>query len=288
MIEGNRRVFVARRVTMNRYWLLVAPALVLMAGFYLYPLFELLKISFTEPEPGFGNYTLLFTSEPIQRIIWTTVRVCIETTIPTVVIGYFAAYAMLHAGRGQLSAMMMCVMVSFWVSVLVRSFAWLTMLSTRGVVNTTLMGAGLIDEPLSLAYNEIGVVIGMIHFMLPFAILPMYSNMLGIDTRYLDAARGLGASGYQRFRHVFLPLSKAGIIAASLLVFVFSLGFFVTPAILGGGRVVMLAEYISIQIQDLLRWGLAATLSSVLLISVFMLLGVVSRFVDLRKVLGAK
>lgn len=270
------------------YWLLVLPAFSLMLVFYIYPLIELLITSFTEPELGLGNYQMIFSSAPIRRIIWTTLRVCVETTIPTIILGYLVAYTMAHVGRGQFAWMMLCVMLSFWVSVLVRAFSWIVMLNTRGLVNSFLLDIGLINEPLSMAYNEFGVVVSMVHFMMPFAILPMYANMVGIDKKLASAARGLGASSFQAFRLVYLPLSIPGVIGGSMLVFVFSLGFFVTPAIIGGGKVVMLAEYISVQIQELLRWGLAAALATLLLISVFFILAVVSRFVDLRNLFGAK
>lgn len=270
------------------YWLLIAPAFALMLFFYLVPLVQLLWISVTEPAPGLGNYLMVFESGPIRRIIWTTLRVCVETTIPTIILGYLVAYAMVHVGRGPFTWMMLCVMLSFWVSVLVRAFSWLVMLNSQGVVNSALLATGIISQPLSLAYNETGVVIAIIHFMLPFAVLPIYANMVGIDKSYVSAARGLGASPWQAFWRVYFPLSRPGIIGASVLVFVFSLGFFVTPAIMGGGKVVMLAEYISIQIQDLLRWGLAATLAALLLISVFAILVLMSRFVNLRVLFGAK
>ncbi|MCY3830981.1 MAG: ABC transporter permease [Rhodospirillaceae bacterium] len=270
------------------YWLLIAPAFALMLFFYLLPLVQLLWISVTEPAPGLGNYKSVIASAPIRRIVWTTLRVCIETTGPTVILGYLIAYAMVHVNRGQFAWMMLCVMLSFWVSVLVRAFSWLVMLNTNGVVNTFLISTGLAAEPLSLAYNETGVVISIVHFMLPFAVLPIYANMAGIDKIYVAAARGLGASPWQAFWRVYFPLSAPGIVGASVLVFVFSLGFFVTPAIMGGGKVVMLAEYISVQIQDLLRWGLAATLAALLLIGVFAILAIMSRFIDLRMLFGAK
>lgn len=270
------------------YWLLVVPALALMALFYVFPLVRLLWISFVEPDPGLGNYFMVLGSEPIRRIIWTTLRVCIETTVPAVFLGYVVAYGMAHAGRGQLGWMMLCVMLSFWVSVLVRAFSWLVMLNTKGVVNTVLLATGITSAPVSLAYNEIGVAISIVHFMLPFAILPIYANMVGIDRIYVRAARGLGASPWKAFVHVYFPLSIPGVLGAAVLVFVFSLGFFVTPAIMGGGKVVMLAEYISIQIQELLRWGLAATLAALLLASVFAILAIVSRFVGLRELYGAR
>ena len=270
------------------YWLLVLPALVVMLAFYVWPLLEILWISVTEPEFGLGNYSALWTSNSIRKISLTTLRICIETTVITVVLGYLVAYAMAHVGRRQLTAMMFFVLLPFWLSVLIRAFSWVMLLRTEGVINEGLLALGVVDEPLRLVRNELGVVIGMVHFMLPLAILPIYANMSGIAPVYVAAARGLGARASQAFRIIYLPLSKPGVIAATLLVFVFSIGFFVTPAILGGGRVVMISEYISVQIQELLRWGLAAMLSTTLLACTFLVLGVAARFVDLRTVFGAR
>ena len=272
----------------RNYWLLVLPALAVMLGFYIWPLLEILWISVTEPEFGLGNYQALWTSNSVRKISWTTLRICIETTLITVFLGYLVAYAMAHVDRKHLTLMMFFVLLPFWLSVLIRAFSWVMLLRTEGVINEGLQAIGLIDEPLRLVRNEVGVVIGMVHFMLPLAILPIYANMNGISNVYVAAARGLGAGASQAFRIIYLPLSKPGIIAATLLVFVFSIGFFVTPAILGGGRVVMISEYISIQILELLRWGLAAMLSTTLLACTFLVLGVAARFIDLRTVFGAR
>lgn len=281
----HQRKFELRKQT---YWMLILPAATLMLFFYIVPLLGLLWTSVSEPVVGFSNFEKIISSAPIRRIIWTTLRVCIETTIPTIILGYVVAYTLIHVGREQLAWMMLCVMLSFWVSVLVRAFSWLTMLNTKGIVNTFLLSLGIIDQPLSMAYNETGVVISIIHFMLPFAILPIYANMVGIDKRLVPAARGLGASHLQAFWNVYFHLSIPGIVGASVLVFVFSLGFFVTPAIMGGGKVVMLSEYISIEIQELLRWGLASALAALLLIGVFFTLAVMSRFINLSSLFGSK
>jgi putative spermidine/putrescine transport system permease protein len=149
------------------------------------------------------------------------------------------------------------------------------------------MDAGLIDEPLALVRNETGVLIGMVHVMLPYAILTLYANMLGIDTGLVAAARSLGASRLQAFRMVFLPLTRAGLIGAGTLVFILSLGFFVTPALLGGGKVLMIAEYVAIQINDTLRWGLGTMLAATLMISVLGALWALSRVIDVRRLFGA-
>jgi putative spermidine/putrescine transport system permease protein len=269
------------------HWLLIAPALGLILALYVVPLLNILALSFVDPTPGLQNYRLLFTSGAIERILWTTTRICALTTALTLLGGYAIAYALVHAGERQRQWMLFCVLLPFWLSVLVRAFAWVMLLRREGAVNSTLLALGLIDSPLTLVRNEFGVIVGMIHYMLPYAILPLYANMQGIDRRLVAAARGLGAKPFGAFRRVFLPLSLPGIIGALILVFVFSLGFYITPAILGGGKTVMIAEYIAANILDNIRWGLATMLASTLLATVFLLLGLMWRLVDMRKLLGA-
>lgn len=270
------------------YWWLIAPAVLLMLVFYIYPLIQVLWISVTDPVPGFGNYSELIDRSLIHRIWMTTIRVCVITTVITVICGYIVAYAMAQVGERQRTWMMFCVLLTFWLSVLIRAFAWVMLLRTQGIINTGLQELGLIDQPLRLVRNEFGVIVGMVHFMLPLAVLPIYSNMTGIQNRLVSAARGLGASPWTAFKDVYLPLSKPGIIAATILVFVFSLGFFITPALLGGGKVVMISEYIQVSFEETLRWGQATMLASTLLFSVFLTLALVAKFVDLKKVFGAR
>lgn len=268
-------------------WLLVTPALAAMAAFYFFPLARVLWISVTEPRPGLDNYGLLLTSASIHNVLLVTARICVITTTVTLLAGYVVAYAMVHARGRQLRWLTFFVLLPLWVSVLVRAFSWVTLLRSNGLVNQALLGLGLIGEPLPLVRNELGVAIGMIHYMIPFAVLPLYANMQGIDLRLVAAARGLGASPFQAFRRVFLPLSLPGLVGAGVLVFIFSLGFYVTPAILGGGRVFMIAEYIGVQILNLIRWGLGAMLATTLLVGVLLLMAALGRLVNLRKLFGA-
>jgi len=271
----------------NLYWLLILPALFMMVVFFVYPLARGLWVSVTEPAPGLANYGLLFTSPAVQRIIVTTIRICTITSLLTLVLGYVVAYAMVHVTEAHRQWMLFCVLLTFWLSVLVRAFAWVMILRSEGPINGALLGLGLVERPVQLVRNEIGVVIGMVHYMLPYAVLPLYANMQGIDRRLVAAARGLGASPFVAFWRVFLPLNRPGIVGAGLLVFVFSLGFYITPAILGGGRTTMIAEYIGIQILATVRWGLATMLASSLLITVFLMIFLMSRVVSLRRLFGA-
>lgn len=271
----------------GRYWLLVLPAVALMLVFYIYPLLQVLWISVTEPKPGIDNYKELITSGFLHKIWWTTARICVITTLLTVLMGYVVAFAMAHVRARHMTVIMFCVLLTFWLSVLIRAFAWVMLLRTEGIINEALQWIGLTDQPLRLSRNEFGVIVGMVHFMLPLAILPVYANLRGIHASYVTAARGLGASAMQAFWRVYLPLSKPGIIAATILVFVFSLGFFITPAILGGGRVVMISEFIRVAFEETLLWGKATMLSASLLFCVLLILAAIGRVIDLRKVFGA-
>ena len=289
---GGRRIAVPssperRPRAQAAYWLILLPAVLMLVALYLVPLADVLVTSVTDPKPGLDNYALLFTSASVQRTLITTLRIAAITTALALLLGYLVAYAMRAATSRRQRIMLFCVLLPFWISVLVRSFAWLTLLGSQGVINGLLMDAGLIDEPLALVRNETGVLIGMVHVMLPYAILTLYANMLGIDAGLVAAARSLGASRGQAFRMVFLPLTRPGLIGAGTLVFILSLGFFVTPALLGGGKVLMIAEYVAIQINDTLRWGLGTMLAATLMISVLGALWALSRIIDVRRLFGA-
>jgi putative spermidine/putrescine transport system permease protein len=270
------------------YWLMILPLLVLVIAFYGWPVLGILLLSVTEPRPGLDNYAQLMANPALTRLMGTTLRICAITTLFSVLAGYLLAYVMSHALERRHNRMLALLVLSFWISVLVRAFAWLTLLGRQGLLNSLLMGTGLVAEPLSLVRNEFGVLIGMIHYMIPYATLPLLANMRGIDGRIVDASRSLGASPLMTFRRIYLPLTLPGIAAASLLVFIVSLGFYVTPAILGGGRVLMIAEYVSVQVLVTLQWGVASMLATLLLAGIFGLLFVLSRFMKLSEAFGAR
>jgi putative spermidine/putrescine transport system permease protein len=244
------------------WWSLILPAFLLMTTFYVAPILQVLAISVTEPRIGLDNYERLLTSESVQRVVFTTLRIGVITTVIALLLGYALAYRITLSGPRAQRWWLLAVLVPLWISVLVRAFAWVTLLRRQGLVNQGLMATGVIEEPLALVWNELGIVIGMVHYMVPYAVLPMLSAMREIDPRVLTAARGLGAGRTLAFLRVFLPLSLPGIIAAGVLVFIFSLGFYITPAILGGGKTLMVAEWIKLQILDLIRWGLGAMMAT--------------------------
>jgi putative spermidine/putrescine transport system permease protein len=271
----------------NVYRVLLAPAFLLLLGFYVVPVVRVLWISVTEPRPGLGNYAELAGSS-VLRVIGTTAEICALTTSLTVFLSYVVAYAITHSGPRMRRLMLLGVVLPLWISVLVRSFSWFALLRRQGVINTALLQMGLIDQPLALMWNTLGVTIGMVHYMLPYGILPLLANMSQIDPAFTVAARGLGAGPFEAFRRVFLPLSLPGIIAASVLVFIFSLGFYVTPVLLGGGKVVMVTEYISNEIMVVLQWGTGTMLATTLVAAVLLLLALLSRVANVRQLFGAK
>ena len=270
------------------YTLLLLPALLLASVFYFYPLAQVIWISVTDPAPGLGNYALLGVSPSIDRVLLTTLRICAMTVAITLGLSYLVAYVLTQSGPRTRRLMTLGVVLPLWVSVLVRSFAWIALLRREGVINTALLGAGIIAKPLPMMWNEFGVTLGMVHTMLPYGILPLAAHMATLDPALAAAARGMGASSWQAFRLVFLPLSLPGLIGAGVLVAIFSLGFYVTPVLLGGGHILMVAEYISIQILEVLRWGIGTMLATTLVAAIFLLLAALSRVVDLRQLFGAR
>ncbi len=268
--------------------LLLIPALLLVVVFYLDPIGQVLWISVTDPKPGLGNYAMLGTNASVDRVLVTTARICAITVVVTLVLAYLVAYALTQSGPVMRRWMTMGVVLPLWVSVLVRRFAWIALLRREGVVNSVLLGLGLIQQPLPMIWNTFGVSLGMVHTMLPYAILPLAAHMQQINPALVAAARGMGATPFQAFRQVFLPLSLPGLMGAGVLVAIFSLGFYVTPVLLGGGRVLMVAEYISVQILDVLRWGTGTMLATTLVLVILGLLAALSRVVNLRQLFGAR
>jgi len=282
------KFFTKNRGANSYYYLFIALPLAALCIFYLYPLSQVFVIALTEPQFGFGNFADMMVNTTVRNVLITTIRVCLITSIASVGLAYLITYVMIHVTGTRQTIMLFCVILTFWISVLVRAFAWITLLHPQGVINTLLMSTGLIDRPLSLVRNEFGVVLGMIHYLIPYAVLPLYANLKGIDTRLVPAARSLGANPVQAFVKVYLPLSVPGLLGAFILVLVFSLGFYITPAVLGGGRVMLIAEYISVNVVETLRWGLASALAVSMLIIVFALIMLMNRIVGFQKMYAAK
>jgi putative spermidine/putrescine transport system permease protein len=249
-----------------RAWLVV-PAVLIVGVLFAYPVFWLLARSVTEPVLGFQNFRQLIETPVYLRTLWNTIIISGSVTLLCVLLGYPMAYTMAHAGQRLRRLLIFVVLIPFWSSILVRTFAWMVLLQHRGLINKTLMDyLGLIETPLALIYNRTGVMIGMCHILLPFMILPLYSVLRRIEPSLSQAAAGLGAPPVRNFVRVYLPLSFPGLIAGSVLVFVVGLGYYITPAMLGGPGDTMIAQLIEMQIADFGNWGLAGALAVILLL----------------------
>ena len=273
----------ARSYSLIVWAVFISPLLLFLVVTFFVPLLGIFSWSFTDPEPGFANYARIAQDRNIHAIIWRTAWICTVTSVVSVFLAYILAYHWTYGSAVTKKVISVAVLIPFWISVLIRAFGWLALLRPRGLVNEALLGLGVLSEPLVLVRSDLGVIIGMVHFMVPFAIFPLLAVMRQIDVRLLQAARGLGAGSFRRFTEIFFPLTIPGVLGSFFIVFVFSLGFFITPSILGGGRVVMMAEYIFTQMSQTANWGLGAALATMLLLIVVILVWFVSRVVDFQK-----
>jgi putative spermidine/putrescine transport system permease protein len=261
------------------------PAVVAILIVVFLPIFWLSSLSFYNAagELSIENYARIFESALYRRTFVVTFQISIAVTVVCVLLGYPLCYWLTKVPDRTAAILMVFVLVPFWTSVLVRTYAWLVLLQRNGIINSSLMSLGIIDEPLQLAHNLTGSIIGMVHIMLPFLVLPLYATMRNIDTDLVRAAVGLGSSPRGAFWRVFFPMSLPGLFAGIVLVFILSLGFFVTPALLGGGRVQMLAQRIESTITVYSNWGAASALGVVLLLLALAMIWLMNRVFGLDK-----
>jgi putative spermidine/putrescine transport system permease protein len=244
----------------------IVPLLVLMTLVFNLPLIAMLARSVSFPAVTAEHYQELFGTQLYLKVVLNTFQMAAIGTSACVLIGYPLAYWMYGLPpRSQFIALAL-VVIPFWISVLIRTYAWIIILGNAGIVNQGLLAAGLVGSPVAFLYNKLGVAIGMVNLLLPFLVLPLFVAMLKIDTRLLHAARSLGASDNAVFWRVFFPLTLPALAAGSLLVFIMSLGFYVTPMILGGGRVPMLVNMLDLLINRMPNWPLASAISAILLV----------------------
>jgi putative spermidine/putrescine transport system permease protein len=252
-----------RRLRWPSEWLLV-PALAWLGVFFVDPIGQLFYASLFTPALSLDSYAKLGSSPVYLKVFVNTFEISATVTLIALLLGYPLAFLLATAGRRAAGLLMIGIVLPLWTSVLVRTYAWMVLLGRRGLVNEGLQTMGLTDAPLPLLYNRLGVTIGMVHVLLPFMVLPIYSVMKGIDVDLLKAAQNLGANRRQAFLRVYLPLSLSGLATGCLVVFVTALGFFVTPALLGGRGDTMIAMLIDVQVSQLLDWGLGSALAVVL------------------------
>lgn len=253
-----------RRETL-RYLLLLLPALVVLAVLFAYPLLGIVTRSVYKAGYTLDFYRQIFRVPVYLQVLWGTFRVSALVTLFCLALGYPLAYALATCRPRTARLLTIIVILPFFTSIIVRTYAWMVLLGRNGIVNQYVMALGLTDTPLPLLYNQAGVVIGMSYVLLPYMVLTAYSVMRGIDPGLVRAAHSLGASRLQAFRRIFLPLSLPGIAGGTLLVFILSLGFFITPALMGGPGDMMIAMLIEREVEITLNWSFASALAVVLL-----------------------
>ena len=250
----------------DKHILLLVPALLLIVVAFTYPVFWLLLRSFSDPSWGMQNYQVALGKGIYLKVLWNTISIAGTTTFFCLLIGYPVAYSMVHSSVLTRKLLIYVVLIPFWTSILVRTFAWIVLLQRNGLINDILLGIGVLQEPLDMIFNRLGVLLGMVQILLPFMIFPLFSVMKKIDHSYMLAASNLGARPLMQFFRVYLPLSLPGIMTGSMLVFIVSLGYFITPALLGGRKDTMIAQLIHERISEFGDWGLPSALAVILLL----------------------
>lgn len=296
MESGDKRLLNAKALKaqeIKEQWTLMSlagPTLLIIVLVIFIPVGWLFYLSFID---GDGQFTLEHYRKMIEyksyaRTFVTTFEVSLLTTLICIVIGYPLAYFLALLPARWSGIFMLAVLLPFWTSLLVRTYAWLVLLQRKGILNDFGQHIGLWDSPIKLVHNMTGTLIGMAHIMLPFLVLPLYGAMKKIDQNMMYAASNLGASPVKAFWQVYFPLSLPGMVAGSLIVFVLCLGFYVTPAVLGGGRVIMVATQITAILENQFDWGSASALGVVLLFATVVVLYLAARFFKLDAALFGK
>jgi putative spermidine/putrescine transport system permease protein len=239
--------------------------MIFLAMFFAYPMLDILARSLTAASGWSLSHYAHIVEHPVYlRVFQITFEIAFTVTMVTLVLGYPLAYALATSGTLVASAIMAVIVLSLFTNILVRTYAWMIILGPEGVINQLLHYHGM--GSIHLLYNRWGVLIGMTYALLPYMVLTLYSVMRGIDPRYVQAARSLGASDRRAFWHVFLPLSLPGVVGGSLLVFILAVGYFITPRLLGGAGDQMIAMVIEQHVELGADWGFAAALAVVLLV----------------------
>ena len=258
--------------------LALAPLIILLLVLFAWPIAGVIGNSFGEDDLSLAIYEKALSSAVYRQIFYNTLQIAVLVTIGTLLISYPFAYVMATVSPKMAKILTFVVLLPFWTSALVRTAAWVILLQRQGVINVLLTSAGLIDEPIRFLYNLSGVLIGMIHVLMPFMVFPLYGAFRSIDGRLLQAAKGLGAGPWRSFLRVVLPLSAPGVAAGVLIVFMTAIGYYITPSLMGGPKQTMIAQMIAYHMQEQLDWGMAAALAVILLIATMTIFAVFQRF----------
>jgi spermidine/putrescine transport system permease protein len=281
-----------RGVSDRRPWLLLAPVLSLLILLLVVPIAIMMVFTFytfvsagvEKPILTLANWQEFLTDPYYHGFLWKTVRVATITALICAVMGYPAAYFIAMSRFRHKWLLLLLLIVPFWISFTIRTFSWIHILGEQGVINVALIDLGLIDQPIRMLYTEGAVIMGMVHFLLPYMVLNVYVSLEGIDRNLIAAARTLGCTGWQAFKEVSLPLSLPGLMAGLLLCFVLAAGSYVTPQILGSSRDALFGNLVFDTIMSELNWPLGATLSIVLLVLLGIISVIYSRYMGLSQI----
>jgi putative spermidine/putrescine transport system permease protein len=221
-----------------------------------------------------------------RTLLLRTFEISLEVTLLCLLLGYPVAYVLSVLPARSANLLLICVMLPFWTSLLVRTTAWVILLQGNGPINGLLQWVGLVDAPLQLVFNRFGALVAMVHVLLPYMILPVYSVMKGISPTHMRAAQSLGATARVAFLRVYLPQTLPGIASGTVLVFILSLGYYITPALVGGPGEQMISYFITYYLNEVINWGMAAALGVLLLAATAILFALFGRMMNLRRVLA--
>lgn len=261
---------------------LMAPITVFLVLAFLLPLGFVFMLSVTEPSVTPDHFLRIFNVPAYLSVMWSTFRTALTVTVACLLLGYPIAYVISRRTDALALVMLSIVAMSFWTSFLVRTYAWLVILGNSGPVAAIYSALGLAPMP-QLLFTTFSSTIGLVHILLPYMVLALYSVMKRIEPSHIRAAHSLGATPWVAFSNVYLPLSMPGIVSGSIVVFTVCLGFYVTPILLGGTGDMMISQLIHQQIDQLLNWGFAAALSVVLLVATAIIYLIYNHFFGLDK-----
>jgi putative spermidine/putrescine transport system permease protein len=282
----------ARTAPSDRTLLLMLPALAVLVFMFLVPLALFFVRTFVEFDGSTAEFIEqahdLLLSQAYLTALATTNWISLIVTAATLLIGYPIAYYLTAANGFGVSIVLLSIVLPYFTSIIVRTFSWMVLLGEHGLVNDTLLATRLIGVPLPLMYNRLGVLIGMSYVLLPYMVLTLYAAMRAIDPSLLRASAGLGASGFYTFRRVYFPLSLHGVLSGALIVYILAIGYFITPALMGGQHDIMIAMLIDRSLEVAVDWPSAALMSLTLLLVTLALYALYYRLTDIRRLLGAR
>lgn len=270
-------------------WLAVTPMMIFLLGIFVWPVFSFLMLSFGDSlsAPSFVHYQKIITTPIYRQIIFNTFNIALLVTIFSVIFSYPIVYLLANVSKRMRKFLFILVLLPFWTSALVRTTAWIVILQRKGILNEMLLFTGMFNEPISFIYNFSGVLIGMTHVLMPFVIFPLYAAYKNIDYSLIEAAESLGSKSYQTVKRLIIPLTMPGVIAGSIIVFMSAIGYYITPALMGGPKQTMIAMLIENNINRTLNWELAAALSSVLLFSTLILFIIFQKYFGFDNLLSS-